>query len=205
MSNICNDLHHLFQNLKRYKFPFNSEELPKNGIYILFEKNEFAHNGDRIVGVGTHTGEDNLIKRLKEHLKENKDRSIFRKNIGRAILYKRNDYFLEKWNLNKNEAKLLSLVDKEKQKLVEKEVTEYIRDNVSFVVFEVKSKSDRLYFKSKIISTISLCKECKPSNHWLGLSSPIQKIRESGLWLVQGLNKTPLNIDEFKQIENLLY
>jgi hypothetical protein len=205
MSNICNDLHHLFQNLKRYKFPFNSEELPKNGIYILFEKNEFAHNGDRIVGVGIHTGEDNLIKRLKEHLKENKDRSIFRKNIGRAILYKRNDYFLEKWNLNKNEAKLLSLVDKEKQKLVEKEVTEYIRDNVSFVVFEVKSKSDRLYFKSKIISTISLCKECKPSNHWLGLSSPIQKIRESGLWLVQGLNKTPLNIDEFKQIENLLY
>jgi hypothetical protein len=205
VSNICNDLHHLFQNLKRYKFPFNSEELPKNGIYILFEKNEFAHNGDRIVRVGTHTGEDNLIKRLKEHLKENKDRSIFRKNIGRAILYKRNDYFLEKWNLNKNEAKLLSLVDKEKQKLVEKEVTEYIRDNVSFVVFEVKSKSDRLYFESKIISTISLCKECKPSNHWLGLSSPIQKIRESGLWLVQGLNKTPLNIDEFKQIENLLY
>jgi hypothetical protein len=45
MSDICNSVHHIFQNLKRYQFPFNVEELPKNGIYILFEKNELAHNG----------------------------------------------------------------------------------------------------------------------------------------------------------------
>ncbi|MBL0721133.1 MAG: hypothetical protein JJV88_00975 [Sulfurovum sp.] len=99
MSEICNNIHHIFQNLKRYKFPFNEEELPKNGIYILFEKNELAHNGERIVRVGTHTGDDNLAKRLKEHfMKENKDRSIFRKNIGRAILSKKDDSFLEQWN-----------------------------------------------------------------------------------------------------------
>ncbi len=65
MSDICNNTHNIFQNMKRYKFPFNEEDIPKNGIYILFEKNELAHNGERIVRVGTHTGNDNLAKRLK--------------------------------------------------------------------------------------------------------------------------------------------
>jgi hypothetical protein len=209
MSDICNSVHHIFQNLKRYQFPFNVEELPKNGIYILFEKNELAHNGERIVRVGTHTGNDNLAKRLKEHfMKENKDRSIFRKNIGRAILSKKSDPFLEQWNWDlttrASKDKYLSLVNFEKQKLTEEEVSQYIKNNFSFAVFEVKSKTDRLNFESKLISTISLCENCKPSDNWLGLSSPIQKIKESGLWLVQGLYKTPLNMDEFKEIKSLL-
>ena len=89
MSKECKDLHDYVRNLKRYAFPFDKNEVYKNGVYILFEKNEFGHNGDRIVRIGSHTGNDNLVKRLEEHfLKENKDRSIFRKNIGRALLNK---------------------------------------------------------------------------------------------------------------------
>jgi len=208
MSDMCNNVHHIFQNFKRYKFPFNGEELPRNGIYILFEKNELAHNGERIVRVGTHTGNDNLSKRLKEHfIKENKDRSIFRKNIGRALLSKKNDPFLEQWNWDlttrANKDKYSSLVDFEKQKLTEEEVSQYIKDNFSFSILDVKSKTDRLNFESKLISTISLCKDCEPSSQWLGQSSPIHKIRESGLWLVQGLYKTPLDSNDFEEIKRL--
>ena len=208
MSNICNNVHSLFQNLERYKFPFKEEELPKNGIYILFEKDESAHNGERIVRVGTHTGQDNLAKRLKEHfMKENKDRSIFRKNIGRAILSKKDDSFLEQWNWDlttrANKDKYLALVDLKKQKLIEEEVSTYIKNNFSFAIFEVKLKTDRLNFESKLISTISLCEDCKPSSQWLGQSSPIYKIKESGLWLVQGLYKTPLDLDELTKIKSL--
>jgi len=208
MSDICNNVHHVFQNLKRYKFPFNEEELPKNGIYILFENNELAHNGERIVRVGTHTGNDNLVKRLKEHfMKENKDRSIFRKNIGRAILSKKDDSFLEQWNWDlttrANKDKYSSLVDFEKQKSIEEEVSQYIKNNFSFAIFEVKSKTDRLNFESKLISTIFLCEDCKSSSQWLGQSSPIHKIKESGLWLVQGLYKTPLDLDELEKIKSL--
>jgi hypothetical protein len=209
MSDICSDIHHIFQNLKRYKFPFSEANLPKNGIYILFEKNELAHNGERIIRVGTHTGNDNLVKRLKEHfMKENKDRSIFRKNIGRAILHKKDDPFLEQWNWDLttrvNKDKYSPLVDFEKQKSTEEEVSQYIKNNFSFAIFEVKSKNDRLNFESKIISTISLCENCKPSSHWLGEYSPIQKIKESGLWLVQGLYKTPLNTEDIERIKSLL-
>ena len=208
MSDICNNVHHIFQNLKRYKFPFNGEELPKNGIYILFEKNELAHNGERIVRVGTHKGNDNLAKRLKEHfIKENKDRSIFRKNIGRAILLKKDDSFLKQWDWDLttrvNKDKYSSLVDFEKQKSTEEEVSQYIKYNFSFAIFEVKSKTDRLNFESKLISTISLCEDCKPSSQWLGQSSPIQKIKESGLWLVQGLYKTPLDSGDLTKIKSL--
>ena len=209
MSLICSNIHHLFTSIARYSFPFDDSIIPKNGIYILFEKGEAAHGVDRIVRVGTHTGDGRLVSRLKEHfLKENKDRSIFRKNIGRAILAKNNDPFLEQWNwdLTTRESKdrLLPLLDTKKQQQMAKEVTSYIQEHFTFSVFEVSTKEDRLDLESKIISTISLCQECKPSEEWLGSSSPVQKIRESGLWLVQGLYKTPLSEDDYAKIENLL-
>lgn len=89
MSKNCHTLHQWFNGMKKFSFPFDKQEIPQNGIYILFEKGEFAHSANRIVRIGTHTGENQLRSRLIQHfLKENKDRSIFRKNIGRALLNK---------------------------------------------------------------------------------------------------------------------
>ena len=191
--------------MKKYKFPFNEQEIPKNGIYILFEKNEFAHKTNRIVRVGTHTGQNQLLSRLQQHfLNENKERSIFRKNIGRALLNKGKDHFLKQWeiDLTTKEAKdkFLASIDLNKQKQVEKQVSRYIQENFSFVVFPVDSEEKRLEIESKIISTISLCENCKPSASWLGLFSPKDKIKESGLWLVNELYKSPL---ADKKIEKL--
>ena len=98
MSKNCEKLHKFFNNMERLKFPFDENKIPLNGIYILFEKGEKAHDVDRIVRVGTHTGQNQLRSRLKQHfINENKDRSIFRKNIGRALLNKNKDPFLEQW------------------------------------------------------------------------------------------------------------
>ncbi|GAG98657.1 unnamed protein product, partial [marine sediment metagenome] len=96
VSEICHTIHQWFNGRKIHYYHqmynsmekhslsqwFNEQEIPKNGIYILFEKGECAHSTDRIVRIGTHTGKNKLRSRLKEHLNENKDRSIFRKNIG---------------------------------------------------------------------------------------------------------------------------
>ena len=208
MSNTCNPLHNLFNSLPKHKFPFNINEIPLNGIYILFEKNELAHNTNRIVRIGTHTGNNQLRSRLNQHfVNENKDRSIFRKNIGRAILNKNNDSFLKSWELDlttKASRILNNPIDFNKQKQVEKEVTKYIQENFSFAVFEVKNKEERLKLESKIISTISQCNECKPSLNWLGLFSPKEKIRNSGLWLVNELNKEPLSEKELFNISTFL-
>jgi len=208
MSNTCNQLHNLLNSLPKHKFPFNIKEIPLNGIYILFEKNELAHNTNRIVRIGTHTGNNQLRSRLNQHfVNENKDRSIFRKNIGRALLNKNNDSFLKFWELDlttKNSRILNSSIDFNKQKQVEKEVTKYIQEKFSFAVFEIKNKEERLKLESKLISTISQCNECKPSLNWLGLFSPKEKIKNSGLWLVNELNKEPLSEKELFNISTLL-
>jgi hypothetical protein len=211
MSKNCNTIHQWFNGMKKFTFPFDKHEIPENGIYILFEKNEFAHSTNRIVRIGTHTGDNQLRSRLFQHfLKENKDRSIFRKNIGRALLNKDKDIFLPKWELDLTTRNAKNLhsdsVDFEKQKEIEKRVTKQIQDNFSFVVFQIDEKDKRLEFEAKIISTVSLCENCKPSGNWLGNFSPKEKIVKSGLWLVNELWKTPLsneNMIELKQLLNI--
>lgn len=210
MSDICAELHLLFNRLKRFGFPFDESEIPRNGIYVLFEAGEKAHGVDRIVRVGTHTGENQLRSRLKQHyINENKDRSIFRKNIGRAILNREYDPFLRQWNWDLTTRKAIDryghLVDWEKQKETEKKVSEYIQGKLSFVVFEVEDKSRRLNLESKMISTLSWCDECGPSDNWLGLYSPKAKIRRSGLWLVNKLYKKPLGGEEFEGLRDLVF
>lgn len=207
--NYCGQIHQMMNSLKRYNYPFDKKELPQNGIYIMFEKGEQAHGLDRIVRVGTHTGDNNLPIRLCEHFyNENKDRSIFRKNIGRALLAKDEDAFLKWWNidLTKRESKKKhsQFIDTDKKLEVEKQVSNYIRENISFVVFEVTSKEDRLYFEEKLISSISFCEICTSSNNWLGNFSPKNKIRKSGLWLEKGLYKKPLAENDMEKLHDLV-
>ncbi len=230
VSEICHTIHQWFNGIKKHSYHqlynamkkhslpqwFNEQGIPENGIYILFEKGEPAHSTDRIVRIGTHTGKNKLRSRLKEHLNENKDRSIFRKNIGRALLNKDNDTFIEQWNKNnltkKNEKALDSnsvefIKQEEIEKIIkkiEKRVTKYIIDNISFVAFQIDDKKKRLELESKIISTVSCCDECKPSPSWLGLSSPKEKIRKSGLWLENELWKNPLSESDLKELKNIL-
>ena len=125
------------------------KKIPTNGIYILFENGEKAHSGDRIVSAGTHTGVNQLRSRLQQHfIKENKDRSIFRKNIGRAILNRSGDPFLEQWNWDlttrKAKERYAHLVDHNKIKEVEKQVSSNIQNHFSCVVFEVSQQPQRL-------------------------------------------------------------
>jgi len=209
MGKNCNTIHQWFNGMKNFTFPFDKQNIPENGIYILFEKGEYAHSTNRIVRIGTHTGQNQLRSRLYQHfLKENKDRSIFRKNIGRALLNKDNDSFLEKWELdlttrNAKDQKSDS-VDFDKQKEIEKRVTKFIQNNFSFVVYKIDDKDKRLYFESRIISNVSLCEECNPSENWLGNYSPKEKIRKSGLWIVNELWKNPLTDEDMIELKQLL-
>jgi len=210
MSNCCEHIHKLCNNAKRFSFPFGNNEIPLNGIYILFEKGEFGHDVDRIVRIGTHTGKNQLSSRIYQHfLNENKDRSIFRKNIGRAILNKNNDKYLEIWEYDlttkENKEKYKNIVDISKQNEIEKEVTKYIQDNFSFSILIIEDKETRLSIESKLITTISLCNNCKPSEVWLGNYSTKDKIRKSGLWLVNELWKEPLSSEDVGFIERIVY
>ena len=207
MSQTCHKLHYLFNSLPLFGFPFDMAKIPNNGLYILFENGEYGHGSNRIVRIGTHTGNNQLPSRLQQHfMRENKDRSIFRKNIGRALLNKAKDPYLAIWELDlttrEAKKKYSNLIDPVKQKQIEQQVTSIIQGNFQFIVFRMESKEKRREFESKIISTVSSCNQCKPSENWFGQYSPKDKIRESGLWIVNELYKTPLSEEEFSQLED---
>lgn len=200
MSKYCEELHKITHKMHRIKFPFEREIIPDNGVYLLFEKGELGHSSDRIVRVGSHRGDGNLRNRINEHfLVENKDRSIFRKNIGRAILNRNNDDYINIWELNitsrENKEKFGHKINVEYQENIETMVTEYIRENFSFAVIEMKE--ERLYFEKKLISEISNCMECKKSKNWLGNYSTKYKIIKGGLWQVNHLFKEGFSDEEF--------
>ena len=192
----CQRIHEWANGLRRFSFPFEPADIPENGIYFLFEKGERAHGVDRIVRIGTHIGKRRLPIRLKDHfLRENKDGSIFRKNIGRALLNKEQDSFLEVWDRKPTPREFHN-----KKVHVEKVVSSYIRDKISFSALSIEGKGERKSLESKIISTISWCEKNCPSRSWLGRCSPEQKIQESGLWLVRELYKEPLSEEEMEKL-----
>lgn len=208
MSDDCRDLHALFGQLPTFAYPFDPGALPGNGIYVLYEIGEQGHGAERIVRVGSHTGKGQLPSRLGQHfLKENKDRSIFRKNIGRAILNRERDPFLDHWNLDLTtrvaKAEHAGRIDTRRQMEIEGQVTAFIRRAFQFVVIPIEDKEMRLRLESRITATVSLCHECGPSSLWLGHYSPVEKIRESGLWLVHGLYKTSVTMDDMAVIRSL--
>jgi hypothetical protein len=226
MSELCKWLHEQLEQLPLIKFPFKLEQLPENGIYFFYEQGEvWGHCGDkqRIVRIGTHR-DGNFRSRIAEHylLDESKmsfdknkakpsDRSIFRKNIGRALLNRKNDKYLPTWEIDftikKNREKFLHLRDIRKEIEIESEITATLRKNFSFRCFKLGSQTERMGktgLESSLIGTISHCKLCKPSNKWLGNYSPKKQIKESGLWLVQHLKANGISERDKKIILDVI-
>ena len=175
MGSSAIQLHELFnsEKLTRYSYPFSIKGFPANGVYIFFEKGETITTPDgrildRIVRVGTHEKDDNLYKRLKQHFTGNITSSIFRKDIGKAL------------STNKETDKTYK----------EEEISKYMRENLSFVIFEEETEAERFDWEERIIFTLSkavILGQISPSKKWLGNKSPKEKIKKSGLWQVEGI------------------
>ncbi|HTV30260.1 MAG TPA: hypothetical protein VMF32_21090 [Xanthobacteraceae bacterium] len=205
MTEACQHLHEVLSRLPRFKRE-DLAQVPKNGIYVLFEKGEAAHDGDRIVRIGTHRGQNNLPSRIREHLYEsNKDRSIFRKHVGRCLLAKASDPFLPQWELDLTAKASRALnehkVNKARLLEVEADVTRYMVENFSFAVFRFDDEADRRQYEECLLSTIYACPECGPSEAWLGKHHPNSEvIRKCGLWNIQNLSGKVLSRGDAKRV-----
>ncbi|MCL0034652.1 hypothetical protein M1N21_01865 [Dehalococcoidia bacterium] len=226
MSEECKWLHEILEELPLIKYPFRLELLPLNGIYFFYEEGEiWGHGGEklRIVRIGTHKG-NNFRNRIAEHFLINEkkmsfdrnnpkpsDRSIFRKNIGRALLNKNKDPYLKIWEIDflprANRDKYGDLRDIEKEKSIEKQITEILRNNFFFRFVIIENEDERIGSKgleSKLIGTVSRCTMCKQSMNWLGNYSPKKQIRTSGLWLIRHLNAEGITEEDIPVIEKLI-
>lgn len=188
---ICNDdlkkayneIHKELNALTRYTYRGDdtfSAVIPKGGgVYIIFEKGEKYGCYDRITRVGK--AEKSLLSRLKQHfVREDKDHSIFRKHVGRALLNKKG-LPLDDWN--KKGVKV---------PVVEKEVSEYLKENATFCVIPLKDKNGICILEKTLIgilaafnlSYLAVNGKAIQSGDWLGNHSVNQMIKASGLWNV---------------------
>ena len=180
MSAACKKLHEGLSAHKRFYPSYERGKLKKeldthkfkNGIYIVFDKNEEAHDGDRIVYVGINKKSGRLTERLCNHFSRQSADHLLRKKIGECFS---------------------STGNKKKQK-----VSDYIEKNLSFAVIEMDNEKERSEFESRIISTIASCTECEPSNSWLGKKHPNVLIAKTGLCRnVQGKPLSEKEVDNF--------
>jgi len=222
LSELCKWLHEQLEKLPIIKFPFTLEELPENGIYFFYEKDEiWGHGGNklRIVRIGTHK-DGNFRSRVKEHylLDESKmnfdrdmpkpsDRSIFRKNIGRALINRNGINYLQTWEIDfttrENRQLYGNIRNIDIERRIESMITTTLREKFYFRFIIIDSQLERMGSKgleSSLIGTVASCKLCKPSDNWLGNYSPKKEIRESGLWLVQHLKANGINENDKETI-----
>lgn len=203
--NYYNEIHNLFNNMQQFKAS-EIDNIPfDNGIYIIFETGETYKHLKRIVRVGTHDSEARLRDRLKDHfLRKNKDGSVFRKNVGKAILNKRENPYLVVWSMDTSKRENKKFIDAGFQDSIEEEVSDYLESNMSFVVLPVEGKERRLRLEKAIIASLNQFSESRLSDNWLGNNSPEEQIRSSGLWLKIGLDADPLNTDEMEFIRQVI-
>jgi hypothetical protein len=188
----------------------------------FYEKGEeWGHGGTkpRIVRIGTHR-DGNFRSRISEHflLDERKmqfdasraaphERSIFRKNLGRALLNRDLDSYLKVWEIDftsrQARDKWSYLRDISKERRIEAEITQILRETLSFRFIVMDSQAQRMGktgLESRLIGSVAQCEECRPSDSWLGRYSPKPEIRAGKLWLVQHLNSPPLSASDQKLV-----
>ena len=208
----CKWLHDQLAQLHVHRFPFDLDELLPNGIYFFYEKGEmWGHGGDepRVVRVGSHTGQGNLPSRIDEtylldkrrlrFTRENAkpaDRSIFRKNLGRAFLNRDGDDYLQTWEIDfttKRNRDLFGLRrDMDAERRLEESISRLLRDHFSFRVIAVEAATERRELERHLIGTLARCEVCASSVDWFGRQSPKRKIREGRLWQVQNVVADPI-------------
>ena len=217
-SELCRWLHEQIEPLPFFSFPFDVKLFPLNGIYFFYERGEtWGHGGSkpRIVRVGT-ARDGNFRPRIAEHYLLNEtrmnfgpnqpaahERSIFRKNLGMALLNRVRDPYLSIWKVDLTSRRardeLASRRDIVKEKSIEAEVTRRLRADFSFRCVTIEGQESRMGSKgleSALIGTLAHCSLCEPSETWLGKFSPKREIQESGLWLVQHLKAPEMTSED---------
>ena len=169
-----------------------SSNLPQNGIYFFFEKGQKLLIDNvkygRIVRIGINEKPNNFKSRLRGHYKGNISSSVFRENIGWALLGSMG---------KKPRRNYKTKSDYRKQSSggpLEDLISRYFLMAFTFKAFDIDFKRLALY-EGILIAAFSIFYQYKIFNkelnlkNWLGLYSYSRKdkIKRSGLWNSEGV------------------
>ena len=202
---LAEDVQGIALALQRRDFRTERGTLPRDGIYLFFERGETApvHGlvAERIVRVGTHRQDGRFPARIRQHygqvrsLRGNKNGSVFRRHVGGALLARSNpqDPRLAEWQRQGG----TSYVE------VEEVVSKTLRDDFTFVCFRVDKGEERLTLERGLIALLAQHPIAGPSPAWLGHHAIATDIQHTGLWNMQRARAEPLTSVEFGRLKNL--
>jgi hypothetical protein len=108
------------------------------------------------------------------------------------------------WDLTTKAARALNaeMIDKTRLQQIEAEVTAFMVENFSFAVLSFETQAKRLHYEQCLLSTIHQCRDCGPSETWLGRYHPTSAVIRigGGLWNVQGLAGSALSSEQAKHL-----
>lgn len=212
------DLEHLYEILDRLEAEHGGKRRLKNcdgymdwpdrGVYFFFAPDETRESTDhlRLTRIGTHAvsagSQTSLWNRLRTHRGAtrgsyegggNHRGSVFRKRVGEALIERddRYDEFPE-WGSGNTAKRELRKAELE----MERHVSEFIRD-LPFLWIEIDDEpgpdSHRAYVERNAIALVSNYQKesIDPrADDWLGKESPVDEIRESGLWNINHVGES---------------
>jgi len=73
---------------------------------------------------------------------------------------------------------------------VEDDVSKLLREKFCFRVVKMDDMAYRNLMERKLISALSSCLQCHPSDKWLGHFTYSEKVRRSGMWNSDYVNET---------------
>lgn len=164
----CAAIHELLKEQVRLPFPPPFIEIPLNGIYFIFEAEQQSHGGcDRIVRIGSHTGPNNLVRRLWEHIIPH-GRSRFRWDLGIAVLREPNEWGFDTiskslWDQTALTRRQHAISEGQIGGLdrFEIKLSDYIAKNFRFSVIGTTDTVEALELEKACISTVSQCDHCR--------------------------------------------
>ena len=200
VSSFVEDLHVLTSE-KGTLFAGPSNTLPLNGLYLFFEIGQKlairSREYNRIVRIGINEKPNNFQKRIRGHYRGNIEGSIFRENIGWALLESQGKKPLETYR-TKREYKKQNSGD-----ALEREISDYFSKAFTYKAFRLDYNKLAKY-EDILIAAFSVYHQWKiykgelDMENWLGQCSYSRqdKIKRSGLWNSEGvllINKLPLS------------
>lgn len=188
------EIHRILEPLKNYKsFEDAEPDLPENGIYFYYEKDEKfktllddnRRSSPRITRVGISTVDGNLPVRIRTHYRKFGS-SIFRNHIERALRGKyENDFDTQP--------------KEQSEDWWQGEITKYLEQKCWFKVVGTGSADEANSWETSLLATLApysyqFCSSC-----WLGRWWNVTKnnrISEYGMWNIQKILRFDEEFDD---------
>jgi hypothetical protein len=189
LEDICQFIEKIYELIyvKGTLFIGPNNMLPLNGIYFFFERGQKIRikNGeyDRVVRVGINEKPNNFIRRINDHYKGNIKASVYRENVGWALLERAGLKPKMVYKTKKN------YKSQNSGGPLEKTISEYFSQNLTFKAFSIDYTKLKEYEKIltgafSIYYQYRIWKKELDIKDWLGAYSYSQgnKIRRGALW-----------------------